>query len=224
MGNVLSVGNVLSLGNVLSVGNVLSLNMLIEVLLAISLSAAAGFRVFVPLLVVSAAAVMGHFDLPAQLDWAETPQALAMLGVACVLEVGGYYIPWFDHALDLVSTPAAMIVGTLIAAAVAPDLNPIAQWGLAIAAGGGTAGLTKGLSNILRLTSTAISGGLTNPLWATIELVAAIAISVLAITVPFVAGILVIGILGIAIYKIGQFLITRLGRRKPSAPQTNQSS
>jgi Domain of unknown function (DUF4126) len=189
-----------------TMGDIFSLNTMIEVLLAVSLSAAAGFRVFVPLLAMSAAAVLGHFDLPTQLDWAETPQALAMLAIACGLEIGGYYIPWFDHGLDLISTPAAMIVGTLVSTSIAPDLNPVMQWGLAIAAGGGTAGLTKGLSNILRLTSTAISGGLTNPIWATVELAIALLLSVLALTVPLAAGAIVLGILLIALYKGWQFL------------------
>jgi hypothetical protein len=198
-------------------GDIFSLNTIVEVLLAVSLSAAAGFRVFVPLLVVSAAAVLGHFDLPTQLDWAETPQALVMLAIACGLEIGGYYIPWFDHGLDVISTPAAMIVGTLVSASIAPDLNPIMQWGLAIAAGGGTAGLTKGLSNILRLTSTAISGGLTNPVWATVELALAFVLSILAITVPLAAGAIVIGILLFAGYKIWQFL-AKLFASNPDKP------
>ncbi len=48
-----------------------NLHTLIEILLAISLSAASGFRVFVPLLTLSAAAVVGHIDLPTNLDGIE---------------------------------------------------------------------------------------------------------------------------------------------------------
>lgn len=169
-----------------------SLDTFIEVMLAISLSTAAGFRVFVPLLALSTTAVIGHLDLPVDLDWAETPQAMSLFAVACLLEVSGYYIPWFDHLLDIFATPAAILSGTIVAASVAPEMNPLVQWTLALVAGGGTAGLTKGLMNLLRGTSTAASGGLTNPILATIELVIATVLSVLALTAPLIAGVLVL--------------------------------
>lgn len=181
-----------------------------EVMLGISLSAAAGFRVFVPLLALSIAAVFGHLDLPANFDWVETPQALAVFAVACGLEIVGYSIPWFDHALDTVATPAAFIAGTIVTASLAPDLNPVAQWTLALVAGGGTAGLTKGLMNFLRFTSTAASGGLANPFVALFELLAAAILSVLAVIYPIVAGIAVVSILVFLLYKGWQkFMLPR---------------
>jgi len=188
------------------VNHLFGLNTLIEIMLGISLSAASGFRVFMPLLVLSAAAVVGHLDLPTNFDWVETPQALAVLAIACTLEVGGYYIPWFDHFLDIVATPAAILAGTVITASVAPEMNPVWQWTLAIVVGGGTAGVTKGLMNLLRVTSTAASGGLTNPVLATIELVLATAVSLLAVTLPLAAGALVLGILVFAIGKLWTFV------------------
>jgi len=180
----------------------LSLSTLIEIMLGISLSAAVGFRIFVPPLVLSTAAVAGGLNLPPDLDWVETPQALAVFAIACLLEVSGYYIPWFDHLLDIVATPAAILAGTLVAASVAPEMNSIGQWTLALVAGGGTAGLTKGLMNLVRGTSTAASGGLTNPIVATLELVMAIALSVLAVTLPLVAGVIVLSVLGIALQRL----------------------
>jgi len=187
------------------VDQLLNLHTLIEILLGISLSAASGFRVFVPLLTLSAAAVFGHIDLPTNFDWIENPQALAVFAVASTLEIGGYFIPWFDHFLDIAATPASILVGTIVTAALAPDMNPLAQWTLALVAGGGTAGITKGLMNLVRATSTATSGGLGNPIVATVELVLAIVLSVLAVTLPLVAGIAVIGLLAIAISRLWQF-------------------
>ena len=185
------------------------LDTLIALMLGISLSAAVGFRVFVPLLVLSTAAVVGHLNLPTDLDWAETPQALAVFAAACLLEVGGYYIPWFDHLLDIFSTPAAILTGTIVTASFAPEMNPLVQWTLALVAGGGTAGLTKGVMNLLRGTSTAASGGLTNPILATIELLIATGLSVLAVSVPVVAGVVVLSILVIAIQRLSKFVIHR---------------
>jgi hypothetical protein len=184
------------------VPQVLNFDTLIELMLAISLSAAAGFRVFVPLLALSAASVLGHVDLPPNFDWIENPQALGLFSIACVLEIIGYSIPWVDHLLDILATPAAIITGTIVAASVAPEMDPLVKWTLALAAGGGTAGLTKGLMNILRATSTAVSGGLTNPIFSALELVAAAVLSALALTVPAIAIAVVIGAIGFAVYKI----------------------
>lgn len=185
---------------------------LLDLLLGISLSAASGFRVFVPLLVMSGAAVLGHFNLPADFDWIETDQALIIFAVASLIEVVGYYIPYFDHLLDIFATPAAIIAGTLITASVIPDMNPVLQWTLAIVAGGGTAGLTKGATNIIRAISLAVSAGLTNPIVATIELALAITIAVLAIAVPAFTGILVIIGLAIGVQRIRKFFA-----RQPAA-------
>ncbi|MCU0549497.1 MAG: DUF4126 domain-containing protein [Leptolyngbya sp. Prado105] len=178
----------------------------IELLLGISLSAAAGFRVFVPLLALSAFSVFGHYDLPSNFDWIENQQALSLFAIASILEIIGYSIPWFDHALDFLATPAAMIVGTIVAASVSPDMNPLIQWTLAIVAGGGTAGITKLFTNLLRGTSTAASGGLTNPIFAAVELVISVLLSVLALTVPAIAGVLVIGLFGFGIYQLMRFV------------------
>ncbi|NDJ17294.1 DUF4126 family protein [Myxacorys almedinensis] len=187
---------------------------LIELALAISLSAASGFRVFIPLLALSAVSVLGHYDLPPNFDWIENPEALTLFAIASVLEVVGYSIPWFDHALDVLATPAAILAGTVVAASVAPEMNPLVQWTLALVAGGGTAGLTKGLLNLLRGTSTAATGGLANPMFALLELVASILLSVLAFTVPVLAGTLVIAVLGFAAYKLVQ-LMARFQSRQP---------
>lgn len=193
--------------SVTSIFSNLDWEILLDLLLGISLSAASGFRVFIPLLVMSVAAVIGHIDLPPDFDWIETNQALLVFAIASAAEIAGYYIPFVDHFLDIILTPAAIVAGTLITASILPDTNPLLQWTIAVIAGGGTAGLTKGMTNIVRAISLAISAGLTNPVVATIELVLAITIAVLAITVPLLAGILVIVGLLLAARRIRKFLI-----------------
>jgi Domain of unknown function (DUF4126) len=54
----------------------------------------------------------------------------------------------------------------------------------------------------MRLISTAISGGLTNPVVATIELALALTLALLALTVPVVAFGLVIGLWLFAVQRI----------------------
>jgi len=185
----------------------LSLDRLIELMLGISLSAAAGFRVFVPLLIMSAAAVIGHRPLPDDFQWVESDQALWLFAIASVIEVVGYYIPWLDHILELGALPLAVVAGTLITASAAPDtMSPLAQWVFALVVGGGAAGLTRSANWFIRILLTATSAGLANPILATVELGVAIALTLLALTVPVLAGILVLLGWGVIIRQAQRFL------------------
>jgi uncharacterized membrane protein len=85
-----------------------------SIVLGIGLAAATGFRVFLPLLVVSVAAYTGHLPLDDKFAWLGTLPALVMLGVAAVIEILAYYIPVIDNLLDTIAMPAAAIAGTII--------------------------------------------------------------------------------------------------------------
>jgi hypothetical protein len=187
----------------------------ISLLLGIALSAACGFRVFVPFLVVSAIGVLGGWDLPEGLGWLDTSQALILFAVASAVEIGAYYIPWLDNFLDTVAMPLAAAAGAFATAAVVPpEMSPLLQWTVAVIAGGGSAGIIKGLTSFSRLGSTATTGGIANPILATLELVAAIALAVLAITLPIAGGIFVVGLFGYGLFR----LVEILRPKKPSTP------
>jgi hypothetical protein len=183
----------------------------LPIVLGIALAAATGFRVFLPMLIVSAAAYTGHLSLDNNFAWLGTPAALAMLSVAAVAEILAYYIPVVDNLLDSLATPAAFIAGTVVSAAVMTDVPPMVKWTAAVIAGGGIAGLTQGATAILRAHSTALTGGLGNSVIATAELGGALLISFLALAVPAAAIALVILFLWLAIR-----LLERLFRRPHS--------
>ena len=164
----------------------------LPIVLGIALAAATGFRVFLPMLVVSTAAYTGHLSLDNSFAWLGTPAALIMLSAAAVAEISAYYIPVVDNLLDSVATPAAFIAGTVVSAAVMTDVPPMVKWTAAVIAGGGIAGLTQGVTAILRAHSTAWTGGLGNSVIATAELGGALLISSLALTIPVAAIALVI--------------------------------
>ena len=85
--------------------------------LGVGLSAACGFRVFVPLLVTSILGVTGWVPLVSEgTGWIATWPALITFASATVLEGLGYLIPWLDHLLDSVATPAAVVAGVLVSA------------------------------------------------------------------------------------------------------------
>ena len=139
------------------------LDIAVSVALGVGLAAATGFRVFLPMLVVSIAANTGHLPLADSFAWIGTPPALILLGVAAIAEILGYYIPGVDNLLDTLATPAALVAGTIISAAVITDLPPTVKWATAVIAGGGIAGLIQSTSALLRAKSTVFTGGLGNP-------------------------------------------------------------
>jgi hypothetical protein len=163
----------------------------LSIALGIGLAAAVGFRVFLPMLVLSVAAFTGHLPLSSGFAWLGTPAAILMLGVAAILEILAYYIPGVDNLLDAIAAPAALIAGTVVSAAVMTDLPPIVKWTTAVIAGGGAAGLTQGLTSLLRAKSTLMTGGLGNHLLASGEWGGALLVSLLALASPVIAVALV---------------------------------
>jgi len=163
------------------------MNTLLSVLLGVGLSAACGFRIFVPFLLVGIAARTGHVTLGTAFAWMATTPALIALGVATVLEVGAYYIPWLDHLLDVVATPSAVVAGMVMTASVVTGLDPMVKWTLALIAGGGIAGTVQALTVGTRKVSLLTTGGLGNPVVSTVELAGSVLLTLLAIALPLLA-------------------------------------
>jgi hypothetical protein len=190
------------------------LDLALSIALGVGLAAAVGFRVFLPMLVMSVAAYTGHLTLSSGFAWLGSAPALVMLSVATVVEILAYYIPGVDNLLDAIATPAALIAGTVVSAAVMTDLPPLIKWTTAVIAGGGAAGLTQGVTSLLRAKSTLMTAGLGNHAVATGELGAALIVSLLAIAAPLAAVALVALFCWVAIR-----LLRRLfGRERPTPP------
>lgn len=190
------------------------MDILLALCLGIALSAACGFRVFLPPFAMSVAAINGNLDLSSQFDWLGTYPAMVALGVATIIEILAYYIPVVDNLLDTIEIPTAIAVGTVLTAANLGDVDPVLQWALAVVAGGGTAGIIESATSITRLASTGLTGGVGNVLLATMEALSAAVLSMLAFTVPLLAMVLVVGLLIFAITKILKFLPSVFGKTK----------
>ena len=174
--------------------------------IGIGLSAACGFRVFVPLLVMSIATITGWFEPVQGFEWLATPAVCVALGFATVCEISAYYIPWVDNILDTIATPSAMIAGTLATMAVSSgEMSQFASWASAIIVGGGTAGVVQASTVAVRGVSTTTTGGIGNPVVATGEWIGAIVLSILSLITPVLVVILVFLIL---------VLVVRWVRRK----------
>jgi len=187
--------------------------------LGVGLSAACGFRVFVPLLVMSVASLSGHLTLAPGFQWIGSYPALVTFSVATVVEIGGYYIPWVDHLLDTMATPAAIVAGTVITAAMVSNMSPMLKWSLAAIAGGGAAGLVQGTTVVARGLSTATTGGLGNPFFATIELGGAIFTSILALLAPLLA----VGLIAVVLFVLGRKVVEKTRKAEPTPVQSGVS-
>lgn len=174
---------------------------ILSIFLGIGLAASAGFRVFLPLFALSLASYFGVWDLNDSWTWIGSLAAVLTLGIATLAEIFAYFIPWVDNALDGIAIPLAAVAGTAVMVSTVADLDPVITWSLAIIAGGGTASAIKGANAAGRLTSTATTGGVANPIVSTVETGTAIAVSTASILVPPLAIILVILIL-VVIFRI----------------------
>ncbi|RAK63526.1 DUF4126 domain-containing protein [Hymenobacter edaphi] len=172
--------------------------------LGLALAACSGFRVFVPLLAASVAYRTGYLAPSPGFAWLGSWAALGVLGVATVVEMLGYYFPVVDNFLDTLTTPASFIAGTLLMTSALPELNPVLRWGLGVLVGGGAAGVVQSGTALLRAGSTAATGGLANPLFATLENVLAVVGAVLGLLLPLLMAALAVGLI--------VFVLSRLRR------------
>lgn len=182
---------------------------LLAVAVGIGLSAACGFRVFVPLLVMNLAALTGHLHLSPGFEWIGSYYATITFGTATIVEVFAYYVPWLDHILDLIASPAAIIAGIITTASMVMDLSPFLKWTLAIIAGGGAAAIVQGLTVTLRTKSSALTAGTGNVLVSSIELAGSMITSLLAIIVPILCLILLALLCIFVIWKTGRLFFGR---------------
>jgi len=137
--------------------------------LGIGLAAATGFRIFLPLLIAGIASRLGFLPLNEGFQWIASNAALGSFGVATVVEIVAYYIPFVDNLLDHISSPAAIAAGTVISASVLPVDSELVKWITGLIIGGGTAAVIQGGTSALRLGSSGATAGTGNFLVATGE-------------------------------------------------------
>jgi hypothetical protein len=161
-------------------------------LLGVGLSAAVGFRVFVPLLIVSLASMAGWITLSPGFEWMGTPVAALVFAVATLVELLSFLVPWVSNALDSIATPAATIAGIIMMAAVLTDMHPVARWAVAIIAGGGVALTVQGATVVTRAVAAGSTGGVANPVVAILEAISALMVTVTTIVIPVIMGIFIL--------------------------------
>lgn len=178
----------------------------LSILVGIGLSAACGFRVFVPLLGLSIASMSGALGLSGDFVWIGSLPALIAFSAATIIELGAYYIPWIDNILDTIASPLAVIAGIITSISVYTDISPLLKWSLAIIAGGGIAGLVQSGTVSMRAVSSLTTGGIGNFLVATFEFFGSIITTALAIIAPIICII--------CLFLVSIFMIRKYNRKK----------
>lgn len=188
----------------------LNMETISAVALGIGLSASTGFRVFIPLLVAGLASRLGMLPLGESFEWMGSIPALIAFGVAAVVEILAYYIPFVDNLLDSIATPLSIGAGTLLMTSVFPAENEWIKWIMGFVVGGGAAATIQSGSVFTRLFSSQFTAGTGNPVVSTGESIAATGFSVLSLFIPILVGIVLV----IFIVIIIRFLHRKRQKRK----------
>jgi hypothetical protein len=186
---------------------------LLAAALAIALSATAGLRAWLPLLLAGLLVRAGWLELGPTFAFLASTKALIVFGAATVIEVLGDKIPAVDHALDLLGTPLKVGAGALLAAAAFGTVtDPLTSITLGLAVGAPTALVPHAAKSLFRVTSTALTGGLANPLISLLEDVITLALFALAVLVPLaVAGLVLL-------------VVAVLAKRRSSPPRVESAA
>ncbi|WP_099367373.1 DUF4126 domain-containing protein [Sphingobacterium sp. 1.A.4] len=182
---------------------------ILSLFVGVGLAAATGFRIFLPIFFISLGTFMGWIPVNDAYAWIGGLPAVIATGIATLIEILAYYIPYVDNALDSISVPLATVAGSLLVASQFTELNAWTQWALAIIAGGGTAATISSAMAGTRAASTGTTAGIANPLISTVETIFSTIMSIFAVFLPVLAIIIVLILLYLA-FKFGKRLMQKL--------------
>lgn len=182
---------------------------ILPVFLGIGLASACGFRVFIPMLAISIGVFTGHIHVSHDFSWLGTMPAIITFGIACLVEIFAYYIPWLDNLLDSITIPITVVCGTILAASFITGMSPYIKWTLAAICGGLLSALIKTSLSSIRAGSTLTTGGLANFILTSVEITFAVIITLLVLLAPFIAIFIVFAVIIASIIKLTKKFILK---------------
>ena len=169
------------------------MDLLTGIFYAFGLSASAGLNAYIPLMIIG---LLGHYTnwitLQKPWDTLSNPWILILLGILLIIEMLADKVPVINHINDIIQTfvrPAAGAIAFAASSNLITNIHPV----LALACGllvAGTVHAAK--AGVIRPVVTATTGGTANVPVSVAEDVTSTVVSVLAIAVPAVVGILLI--------------------------------
>ena len=168
-------------------------HVLVMILMAVSLSAAAGLRAFLPLFVISLLSSTGYITLASGFSWLTSTEAVVVFGLAVVLEVAADKIPGLDNALDATGLVVKPLAAALLSSSLITGMDPLLAMVLGLIIGGTVAGTVHFGKAQLRAGSTVLTAGFGNPVISVVEDGISVLGTTLGILLPALVGVLVIG-------------------------------
>ncbi len=191
-----------------------SYSLISSILLAFGLSAACGFRIFIPPLTYGLLYKAGLVQLGDGWYWIGSDWVIAVLALTAIIEITGNKVPWLDNLLDAIATPTAIIAGTTLSAASLSEVDPGLKWMLSLMSGvlvtGGFQFTTVGLRGL----SSVFTGGFINPIISLIEDIISLIISISIILFP-ILGILIVILIALFLRRIYMRLKKRKRKNSP---------
>jgi uncharacterized membrane protein len=164
----------------------------LQIALGISLSACAGLRAFLPILIISVLARMGYLQVGDSFQWMGSTPALIVFGTATVLEIAADKVPVLDNFLDSIGTFVKPVAGTVLFSTVILKFDPIIAVTLGLIVGGSISELVHQKKAMVRASSTMFTAGSGNTFLSTVEDVGVMAGTALAVAAPYLAAVLAV--------------------------------
>ncbi len=174
-------------------------------LLGLGLASATGLRTFLPLLMLALAAKFELFGvrLIDQMEWIVSWPAIAALATAATAEFAGDKIPAVDHFLNAIGYFVRPLAGAVAAGSVFWAVDPTAAAIAGVIVGAPAALAFNAAQTGARVTSTATTGGLGNPVVSFIEDVLAFLTVIVAFLAPIIIPIVLI-VLAIVVFRLAR--------------------
>lgn len=174
-------------------------------LLGLGLASATGLRTFLPMLMLAVAAKFELFGIRLidQMDWLASWPAISALAIATVAEFAGDKVPAIDHALNAVGYVTRPVAGAIAAGSVFWAVDPTAAAIAGVIVGAPAALAFNAAQTGARVTSTATTGGLGNPVVSFIEDALAFLTVILAFLAPIVVPVVLI-VLAILVFRLAR--------------------
>jgi len=174
-------------------------------LLGLGLASATGLRTFLPLLMLALAAKFELFGvrLIEQMEWLVSWPAIAALATAATAEFAGDKIPAVDHFLNAIGYVVRPVAGAVAAGSVFWAVDPTAAAIAGVIVGAPAALAFNAAQTGARVTSTATTGGLGNPVVSFIEDVLAFVTVIVAFLAPIIIPIVLI-VLAVVVFRLAR--------------------
>ncbi len=175
------------------------MGVLLSLLSAGGLATAAGLNAYLPLLTVGVLARFNLIQLNAPFDLLTHPLVLLILAALAVLDFAGDKIPTVDHALHaagLIIHPMAGAILFVAANSAVGTVHPL----LAALCGLIVAGITHLLRASTRPVVNIATGGTATPVLSMLEDGVALLLSILAVVLPLLGGVLMFVLLAALVY------------------------